>query len=103
MGETFECMVPEDPGDELLWKHYLEKHGCQVVLALPSNDPAHYKVTLPDGSVAKRIGGVLEPVYRYTLPDGATLIEYALRMRAHKLVVVGLLEADWKAWVAENE
>jgi len=103
MSVTFDCIVPADPTDERLWKAYLEKHGCLVSAAHLQNGTPYYKVTLPAGCPYKQIGGALEPVYRLTLPDGATLIEYALRMRAEKLVVVGLPEEDWKAWRAENE
>jgi len=95
-------MVPKDAADERLWQRYLEAHGCQVLAAQLSDGTPYSQVILPDGCVTERIGGVLEPVYRVTLPDGAIIIEYALRMREHKLVALGLPESAWRAWVAEN-
>ena len=74
------CIAPADPIDELLWKAYLEKHGCQVLLA-----DDHYEVTLPAGASHQRIGGELEPVYRITLPDGANLATDGLQILAVRM------------------
>ena len=99
---TFACLVPIDPGDAALWLVYLQAHGCEVILARLSDDTPYYQVTLPSGSVKRRIGGELEPTYRCTLPDGATLIAHLPRMRKHNLALVGLTEDDWNAWKAKN-